>query len=180
MKQVVCSFCRKTFRVQPCREFSARWCSVECRSEFTAATASERLTYAIAESGCWLWTGPIDRAGYGKTSYRGKHLAAHRLSYFLSKGKIPDGLQIDHLCRVRNCINPAHLEAVTPLENTLRARKDHCKQGHPFADDNLVWTQDGKHRRCRECTRRHGYAAYLKRRNAPKPEQLSFIEGDAA
>lgn len=176
MKEVICVSCQKSFRVYPCREARRQCCSPKCWSDVLAATAKDRLTYTVAESGCWLWTGTLNRWGYGKTSYRSVHISAHRLSYLLSKGQIPEGLQIDHLCGVRNCINPAHLEAVTPLENTLRARKDHCKQGHPFAGDNLVWTRDGKHRRCRECIRLHGYAAYQRKRVKPKAEQLSLME----
>jgi hypothetical protein len=86
---------------------------------------------------------------------------AHRHSYRLFVGEIPDGLFIDHLCRVRNCVNPAHLEPVTRKENILRgvgwaaenARKTACPLGHSLLDPkNLKWNRHGKY--CRECARR--------------------------
>jgi hypothetical protein len=107
---------------------------------------------------CWLWTGALDLYGYGQF-IRGK--SAHRAAYELQVGPIPAGHQIDHLCRVRNCVNPAHLEAVTARENTLRsrnraamnARKTHCKRGHEFNDDNTYITPTGA-RQCRACRRK--------------------------
>lgn len=74
--------------------------------------------------GCWLWTRRLDRDGYGQLAGPdGKQIAAHRLSYIRAKGPILDGLEIDHLCRVRRCINPDHLEAVTHAENMRRAAR---------------------------------------------------------
>ena len=70
---------------------------------------------------CWLWTPPLDDSGYGKFSVSGKKVGAHRWAYEEINGAIPDGLQIDHLCRVRNCVRPDHLEAVTHLENVRRS-----------------------------------------------------------
>lgn len=88
------------------------------------------------ESGCWLWQSVIGKDGYGKfaTSGTTKPLA-HRIAYELFVGPIPEGLQIDHLCRVRRCVNPEHLEPVTQLENVRRgiwAQATHCKYGHPI------------------------------------------------
>jgi hypothetical protein len=106
------------------------------------------------ENDCHRWTGVHDHAGYGRA---GKDLA-HRRAYEEAYGPIPDGLQIDHLCGIRDCINPLHLEAVTPRENTLRsgnpaainARKTHCIRGHEFNEENTRTDDDGS-RTCRVC-----------------------------
>lgn len=108
---------------------------------------------------CWLWTGAIGSGGYGTLHLdveRGP-VGAHRFSYELHVGPIPDGLQLDHLCRVKHCVNPLHLEAVTASENTLRAvpfrgpirPRTHCKKGHPLSGDN-VYGHNGK-RTCKTC-----------------------------
>jgi HNH endonuclease len=107
--------------------------------------------------GCWLWTGTTSHGGYGSFRMDGRQQGAHRVAYVLFRGPIPDGLTIDHLCRVPGCVNPDHLEAVTMRENTLRgvskvaqqARKTHCLRGHPLSGDNL-WVRGGK-RFCRTC-----------------------------
>lgn len=106
---------------------------------------------------CWLWTAGKVR-GYGTIAHRGRQHYAHRWSYEQAKGEIPEGYEIDHLCRVPACVNPDHLEAVTKKENILRgtspqadnARKSHCKNGHPLSGENLVTRSDGG-RRCRIC-----------------------------
>lgn len=112
-------------------------------------------------SGCWLWTGTSTRKGYGTIRIDGRATMAHRFSYEFHKGPIPDGLQIDHLCRVTCCVNPDHLEAVTGRENILRgnglsaqnARKTHCIYGHALAGQNLGIGHRGKKRFCRICKR---------------------------
>lgn len=68
-------------------------------------------------SSCWIWTGPLKDHGYATLSFEGKIWYAHRLSYFLNAGEIPDGMDIDHACHVRSCVNPAHLQAVTRKQN---------------------------------------------------------------
>ena len=91
------------------------------------------------ESGCWLWTRCMVR-GYGHLTWNHESWLAHRLAYTLARGPIPNGLQLDHLCRVPACINPDHLEPVTNQENTRRgdnftavhARKTHCPRGHVY------------------------------------------------
>ena len=106
-------------------------------------------------SECILWSGYIDQAGYGRF---GRHGYAHRRAYEEAVGPIPEGLTIDHLCRVRACINPEHMEPVTRGENVLRgvgpaamaARVTHCPQGHAYAGWNLTIKKDGA-RRCRTC-----------------------------
>ena len=114
---------------------------------------------------CWLWQASLDAYGYGQFGCRKteKHkytmVKAHRLSYELLVGPIPDGLEIDHLCRVRSCVNPSHLEPVIHRTNMLRghgipgtnARKTHCVHGHEFTPENTSIKSDGA-RGCRTCS----------------------------
>ncbi|WP_113903495.1 HNH endonuclease signature motif containing protein [Brevibacterium celere] len=112
------------------------------------------------DSGCLEFTGARSSQGYGFVRINGKNLYAHRVSYQLQVGPIPDGMVIDHLCRNTSCVEPTHLESVTPQENTLRgvsiqannARKTHCLRGHPFEGDNLRIDTTGR-RICRTCKR---------------------------
>lgn len=108
---------------------------------------------------CWPWTAFIHQ-GYGRFQLDGRSAGAHRVAYELLVGPIPGDLQIDHLCRVKHCVNPLHLEVVTVQEN-LRRRvlvpKTHCQRGHPFDDENTYVDRDGW-RRCRPCARANLYA----------------------
>ena len=116
-------------------------------------------------SSCWLWKRPNRSIGYGYVTVRGKHQPAHRVAYELFVGAIPEGLEIDHLCRVRRCVNPDHLEAVTHAENMRRsptsfagvnARRTHCKKGHPYDAANTRRDKEGR-RVCLACYR-HSYS----------------------
>lgn len=109
---------------------------------------------------CWLWTASVDRDGYGKYGQpTGGWVRAHRWAYEHLIGPIPDGLVIDHLCRVRSCVNPAHMEPVTIQVNTERGvrgvppRKTHCKRGHEFTPDNVYMKPGSTWRECRTCKR---------------------------
>ena len=114
-------------------------------------------------SGCWLWSGSVTKNGYGRFGISRRDVRwAHRVAYEHWHGPIPDGLQIDHLCRVRSCVNPEHLEAVTCRTNLLRgigftgrqARQTHCLRGHLLEGDNLSsWHLKHKQRHCRSCDR---------------------------
>ena len=116
----------------------------------------------IVPTGCWEWQGAIDkRDGYGYFTLR-KLEYAHRSSYKLFKGEIETGKQIDHLCRNRPCVNPDHLEVVTPRQNTLRSpitiasinrRKTHCRREHEYTPLNTKIIKSTGERRCRICER---------------------------
>jgi hypothetical protein len=125
-----------------------------------------RVGITISDSGCWLWTGYAYSNGYAAMSWQGKQQLLHRLAYEHYVGPIPDGLQLDHLCRVRSCVNPDHLEPVTAMENTRRAMRLSCVNGHPFTPDNTYIPTDGK-RYCRECRRRR-VREYRQRRQESK------------
>ncbi len=120
---------------------------------------AELRTRISAEAGCWLWTGTRFNAGYGRARFEGADTLAHRTIYRLLAGPIPDGLQLDHLCRVRACVNPAHLEPVTCRVNLLRgntlqaanAAKTECLRGHPFDAANTYLKPGGVWRGCRAC-----------------------------
>ena len=98
-------------------------------------------------SDCILWTGALNSRGYPCFAIDGVSQLAHRVAYEAAHGPIPEGMTIDHLCRVRHCVNPDHLEAVTGAENTRRAASsaDYCVHGHP-----LYLRSNGK-RGCRTC-----------------------------
>lgn len=126
---------------------------METKEEFMSCVKKD------AKTGCWNWIGSIHKSTrYARLRWHGKDTHGHRVSYELFNGEIPKGLQIDHLCRNRQCVNPEHLEAVTRYENIIRGewgagvnkRKTHCKHGHEFNKSNTGRSKKGRY--CKACT----------------------------
>ena len=126
---------------------------------------------------CWLWTAGQNGEGYGFTTALFRMLA-HRFAYELLVGPIPEGLQLDHLCRVRNCVRPDHLEPVTNRVNVQRGARGslvtHCPAGHEYDEANTYYAKRDGHRVCRTCRRERIHriqdAAYWRRWRAAKRE----------
>lgn len=177
-----------------CEMHYARWRrlgTTEVSRPNPHGTAEERFWRQIdtqGPRGCWLWTGATkNHNGYGALTLRGTPrsvILAHRFAYELLVGPIPDGLQLDHLCRVRHCVNPDHLEPVTQAENVRRgispsavqARKTHCKNGHEFTPENTYVNRNRNERVCRLCMNR-AQREYQQRKRAgygPKRALSSF------
>lgn len=126
----------------------------------TAKPIAERLFPKVDAAGiCWLWTGAKYRSGYGAINQGGDKgvTVVHRVVWQLLVGPIPDGTELDHLCRVRACCNPDHLEPVTRAENVARGsqragvpRRTHCKNGHEYTPENTL-PNGGHGRACRTC-----------------------------
>lgn len=137
----------------------------------------------VRGDGCWTWTGAhYKNSGYAMFAMRDldgkwRPTVGHRVAYQIHRGPIPDGLQLDHLCRNRGCVNPDHLEAVEQRVNiargvgqsVLNAAKTHCPKGHEFTPENTYVRPTGKHRsrECRTCmAARPRYDRYIERDRA--------------
>lgn len=115
-----------------------------------------------AQTGCWNWLLSKDRTGYGFVSIKSKTKYAHRVAFETFVGEIPAGMDLDHLCRNRSCVNPKHLEPVTRKENVrrgaglggvLREVPSHCRHGHLLSKENTYSWRGDKARRCKVCNR---------------------------
>jgi hypothetical protein len=168
-RSVLCPRCgvARDIAYQPRPDTICRKCAASHASTMSAAAPRPGEMHRIMEkiersaaTGCWLWTASCRQNGYGQVYFRGTMTEAHRAVWTLHRGSVPIGMQLDHLCRVRSCVNPDHLEVVTGRENTYRSlapsamnkRKTQCVNGHAF-DDTNTWISGGK-RYCRECRRR--------------------------
>jgi hypothetical protein len=113
---------------------------------------------SLSDSGCWLWTGYTLPTGYGQFFSKGLNKLPHRIAYLAVHGSLPKELVLDHICRTRNCVNPAHLEPVTIGENVMRgetlaaqnAAKECCPYGHEYSEENTYFCKRG-HRHCKAC-----------------------------
>lgn len=125
------------------------------KQEYFVAKFEKKI---IRSEDCWKWTGVISSNGYGRIEHKGKHLMAHRVSFLLNGGIIPQGMILDHLCRNRGCVNPNHLRVVSCKENVLcgenqtasKSRQVNCLKGHPLSGKNLG-IDKRNHRYCKKC-----------------------------
>lgn len=126
---------------------------------------------------CWLWAAALDPAGYGRfNAGRQGTVLAHRFAYQTLVAEIPPGLVLDHLCRVRNCVNPYHLDPVTAEVNTTRgeggaeqAARTHCPYGHPYTDENTYISPKSGSRCCITCKRIEAKQRQQRRRESREP-----------
>ena len=132
---------------------------------------------------CWNWMGQCKPKRYGQFKSNGRTLLAHRTSYELFRGEIPEGLVIDHLCKNTFCVNPSHLDAVTQQENVNRSddgiinkSKTHCPAGHEYSGYNLHISTRG-HRLCRTCNRERGRKTCGYKGGLPKGERTQCPKG---
>ena len=137
-------------------------------------TPVERIMARIERepnSGCWIWMGATNGKGYAQLGIAGKTKSAYKVLYESLVGPIPDGLEMDHLCRVRCCVNPAHMEPVTHQENCRRVASliTHCPKGHEFTPENSYWNRGA--RACRKCNNINSLASFHRLTTEQKAER---------
>ena len=138
---------------------SSRSNRITTTSKMHVPAEYEKRIVRVPESGCWVWTGYLQKNGYGEYP---RHRAAHRTLFEIVRGPVASHLDLDHLCRVRCCVNPHHLEPVTHKENVQRGEAGHykkklwadaatCKAGHPWTEESTYIRPDTGLRGCRIC-----------------------------
>lgn len=152
-----CGHCGRTLYVAPSRVkyFTNLYCDRQCRSQGLTRPVEDRFWEKVQklDSGCWRWTAGLAKAGYGSFNAGGRpprYISAHDFSYELHFGPVPEGLELDHTCRNRWCVNPDHLEPVTHKVNVQRGmspamvirRSDVCAHGHPRTPENTYIRKD--------------------------------------
>lgn len=143
---------------------------------------ANRVAVQPEKNGCWLWIGALYQTGYGAVQLDGRMRGAHRAIYELLVGPVPEGLQLDHLCRVRHCVNPTHLEPVTIRENLLRGvglpasqvKRTHCPKGHAYDEENTYTHRGTRH--CYACMIETNRRTRARRASAtPRPQMDSVV-----
>lgn len=160
---VSCAYCSEPIQLMPnqMRRRQKWFCGAACQERASAIDRYTRFWSRVEITGdCWIWQGKHNGLGYGQFFVHGRHVYAHRYAYEELIGPIPEGLELDHLCRNPSCVRPDHLEAVDHRTNIRRGnsmftgwwnkRKTHCPRGHPYDERNTYVDKRGI-RSCRKC-----------------------------
>lgn len=133
-----------------------------------------RASYVVDGNGCWVWTRVLNSRGYARICVNNKMVLAHRWIWMRWNGEIPDGLCVDHICENKRCVNPDHMQLLTPRDNILRScpPKTRCPKGHVL--DEVGYYMDSGRRRCKPCHLERTNARYHRRMANKK---ISVLQG---